>query len=639
MFLYGILLPLALNQIFIYKYDEEIELGMRVEVNFKGKNRVGIVWESIDEKPDYEIKHIERILDNEPVINKELKKTIEFISYYYITYKGLVLRSALPKTIFNVKTVFNISKIENSININRRYELNDEQKKIYKSINLEHFDVNLIFGVTGSGKTEIYLRLIEDVVKSGRKALVLVPEIALTPQYIDIFSDRFNKDSICIIHSRLTPKQKVNEWIKFRQMQSSIMIGTRSAVFTDFSDIGIVIIDEENDESYKQDNEPNYNAKDVAIYRAKNVDIPAILCSATPTLESYYKAKNKKFNLYTLKKRIKDIPLPEVEIVKLEAKEIFASRTINAINETLNNGETTAVFLNRRGFSNYLVCAECGYVFQCPNCSVSLTYHKETQDLKCHWCERSYDIPQRCPKCGSANIIERGIGTQKIVEELKILMPDKHIERFDRDSVAKRREFDRITDDLRKGRIDILVGTQMLSKGHDISRIGLVVVASLDSIFSAPDFRAEEKAVSLIIQTAGRSGRQKLGRVILQTISESPAIIRYIKNHDYELFLKDELQKRRDLLYPPFSHLIRIIIEKNKKELAEKDARNIYEAIYKHFTVLGPSECPISKLRNRYRYHILIKTKDILKDLRLLKEKMPRCVSNVHFDVDPLNFF
>ena len=639
MFLYGVLFPLALNQTFIYEYSEEIEAGMRVYVNFKGKNRVGIVWERIEEKPNYEVKCIEKILDDEPIISKELKKTIEFISYYYITHKGLVLRSSLPKALFNPKTVFNTSKIENSISINRRYELNDEQKNIYESINLEHFSVNLIFGVTGSGKTEIYLRLIEDVIKSNKKAIVLVPEIALTPQYIGIFSDRFNRDAICVIHSRLTPKQKLSEWVKFRQLQSSIMIGTRSSVFVDFSDIGIVIVDEENDESYKQESEPNYNAKDIAIYRAKNVDIPVILCSATPTLESYYKAKKKKFNLYTLKKRIKEIPLPYVEIVKLEGEEMFAKKTIDTIKNTLKNGETVAIFLNRRGFSNYLLCGECGYVFQCPNCSVSLTYHKETGDLKCHWCERSYDIPQRCPKCGSVNIMERGVGTQKIVEELKGLMPDKHIERFDRDAVAKRKEFNRITDDLKNGSIDILVGTQMLSKGHDISRIGLVVVASLDSMFSAPDFRASEKAVSLIIQTAGRSGRQKLGRVIIQTISESSTIIKYIKNHDYELFLKDELQKREDLLYPPFSHLIRIVIENNKKGLAEKDAQNIHKTLYKYFTVLGPSECPIGKLRNRYRYHILVKTVQILKDLKLLREKMPEFASNVHFDVDPLNFF
>lgn len=639
MFLYGILFPLALNRTFIYEYSEKIATGTRVYVNFKGKNRVGIVWENIEKKPDYEIKCIEKILDDYPIINKELKKTIEFISYYYITYKGLVLRSSLPKALFNPKITFNISKIENNISINRRYKLNDEQKNIYESINLKYFNVNLIFGVTGSGKTEIYLRLIEDVIKSNKKALVLVPEIALTPQYIDIFSDRFNRDSICVMHSRLTPKQKLNEWIKFRQLQSSIMIGTRSAVFVDFSEIGILIIDEENDESYKQENEPNYNAKDIAIYRAKNVGIPAILCSATPTLETYYKAKKKKFNLYTLKKRIKDIPLPDVEIVKLESKEIFAQKTIDAIEDALKNGETAAIFLNRRGFSNYIVCAECGYVFQCPNCSVSLTYHKETHDMKCHWCERSYDVPQRCPKCGSVNIIERGIGTQKIAEELKKLMPDKRIERFDRDAVAKRKEFDRITESLRNGEIDILIGTQMLSKGHDISRIGLVVVASLDSIFSAPDFRASEKAVSLIIQTAGRSGRQKLGKVIIQTISESSVMIKYIKNHDYKLFLKDEMQQRQDLLYPPFSHLVRIVIEKNSKELAKKDAQNIYEAIYKYFIVLGPSECPIGKLRNKYRYHILIKTTHILKDLTLLMEKMPECASNVHFDVDPLNFF
>ncbi len=493
--------------------------------------------------------------------------------------------------------------------------------------------------MTGSGKTEIYIKIIEDMIKQGRKAVVLVPEIVLTPQYIDIFSNRFSKEIISVIHSRLTPKNKLDNWISFVKGEKLILIGTRSLVFTDFKDVGVIVVDEENDESYKQENEPRYNAKDLAIYRAKQYDIPVILCSATPTIETYYKAIEGKFNLFRLDKRIKNIALPSVEVIGIEKGSLLCDYTIKKIKETLDGKKTAAVLSNRRGFSNYIVCSDCGYLFVCPNCSVSLTYHKNTNDLKCHWCEARFNIHKVCPKCGSPNIEERGVGSQKIEEYLKKIFPDKDIERFDRDSVLSKKEFDRIIDKLKDGRIDILVGTQMLSKGHDISKIGLVVVSNLEELFGFPDFRAQEKALSLVIQTAGRSGRQEKGSVIIQTASGGGELIEYIKNHDYESFAKKELITRKQFGYPPFGRLVRVIIESKNRQKAQKTANEIAVILKKSESILGPSECPIFKLRNNYRYHILIKTVKILKTTAFLKENVGGFKEKVHFDVDPISFF
>ncbi len=637
---YKVLLPIAVNQTFIYSSKDRVEHGTRVLVSFRGKQRIGIVWDEAIQKPDYDTKEIIKVLDECPIVDSRLKKTIEFTAYYYLSFLGLVLKSAFPKKVFRINESIDLKRdTVKGIDVNKGYVLNEEQENIYSKIEQTSFGVNLIFGVTGSGKTEIYMRIIEDMVKNGKKAIVLVPEIVLTPQYIDVFSKRFSSSVISIIHSRLTPNKKFNNWLDFVKGRTRILIGTRSAVFVDFSDVGVVVIDEENDESYKQESEPRYNAKDVAIYRAKQHNIPAILCSATPTLETYYKSISGKFKLFRLNKRIKNIPLPTVEIVEVKKDDIISDYVLDKIDETLSKNKTVAVLANRRGFSNYVVCADCGYLFLCPNCSVSLTYHKKTGDLKCHWCESSFDIPEVCPKCGSRNIVSRGIGSQQVEEFLKQKFKESDIERFDRDSVLTKKEFDRVVSKLRNGEIDILVGTQMLSKGHDISKIGLVIISSLEELFGVPDFRAKEKALSLVIQTAGRSGRREEGSVIVQTLSKENDLVKYIKTHDYESFLKSEIESRKAFGYPPFGRLIRIIVESKSDEKARMTANEIGSLIKDRFVVLGPSKCPLFKLRNNYRYHILIKTSDIMKAVHFLENNTRNFKERVHFDVDPISFF
>ena len=638
MFYYKVLLPLAINGGFTYHSNERLKEGLRVLVDFKGSTRVGVVWEST-EKPDYETKPILKTLDSLPIIDINLKESLKFFSFYYMAEEGLFLKSSLPKKIFEIKEGLELSKAKSEFEINQpEIVLTDEQKQALRQVVLDKFNVYLLFGVTGSGKTEVYLRLIEKTVKAGKKAVVLVPEIALTPQYIKIFSERFSKEAISIIHSRLTKKEKFENWIRFVTDKSPILIGTRSAIFVSFERVGLVVVDEENDDSYKQENKPSYNAKDIAIYRAKKENIPVILSSATPSIETLHKAVEGKFHLIRLNKRVGEVKLPSVSISKFKERELLTEDSLKAIEKALKNSQTVAVLINRRGFSRYLVCENCGYVFKCPNCSVALVYHKKSENLKCHWCDSSFPIPHSCPICGSGELVDRGVGSQKMEDELKRVFPKANIQRFDRDITSKKGEFERIINQLHNGKIDILVGTQMLSKGHDVSKIGVVVVSDFESLFSTPDFRAFEKGVSLIIQTAGRSGRKEEGSVIIQTSSEKSHLFKFIVGHDYFGFYKEEIKTRKIFNYPPFSRLIRVVSSSSKKEKSEKLINSAYEKLKNNFEVLGPSRCPIFKLRNKFRYHIIIKTKSVIKTLEFLNQEFKE-ERGLIFDIDPINFF
>ena len=639
MFYYKVLFPLAIADGFVYHSEVEIKTGCRVLVDFKGIEKVGVVW-SKTEKPTYTTKPILKVLDEDSLISDELMECLRFFSFYYMAKIGLFLKGALPKKVFEIKDRIDFSQVKPNVRIYSKpfLELTKEQKNAVDDVDLSKFGVYLLFGVTGSGKTEVYLRLIEEVVRFGKKAVVLVPEIALTPQYINIFSDRFSKEAISIIHSRLTKKEKFENWLKFKRGETSILIGTRSAVFSDFKNVGVIVIDEENDESYKQDNQPAYNAKDIAIYRAKKKSIPVILSSATPTIESLYKAKEGKFKMIKLTKRVGSVELPTIKFVRVEPGELLSKETIEAIRSSLDKSETVAVLVNRRGYSRYLVCKKCGYVFKCPNCSVSLVYHKESSSLKCHWCDSVFEIPRVCPKCGSFELKDKGVGSQKFEEELGKIFKGFKIQRFDRDVTLKKGAFESIINDLHNGKVDILVGTQMLSKGHDVSKIGLVVIADFESLFSIPDFRAFEKGLSLIIQTAGRSGRKSRGYVIVQSLTPDTHLSEFIVSHDYCAFYEEEIVSRKMFNYPPFCRLIRIVSSSTNPKKSLKLIENVYEVLKDEFTVVGPSKCPIFKLRNKFRYHLIIKTNAILKTIDFLNKKIGMR-NGIYFAVDPINFF
>ncbi len=415
------------------------------------------------------------------------------------------------------------------------------------------------------------------------------------------------------------------------------MLGTRSAAFVDLSNTGLIVVDEENDESYKQENAPSYNAKDLLIYRAKQLNIPIILSSATPTVETYYKASvTKKFKLFTLKNRVNNCELPTIEFSRPENK-LLSDQSIQAIENSIKNKQTCAILVNRRGFAHFLVCSDCGHIFRCPNCNVSLVYHKKTKDLKCHFCESSFPLPKQCPNCLSYNIKEVGVGTQKMEEFLRENFENINIVRLDRDIAISKKHASNIVSNLIDGKIDIIVGTSMISKGYDIEKINLVIISNIESIFALPDFRVDEKAVSLIIQTAGRSGRKQKGRVIIE--SKLPTRLEnFVINHDYEAFLNEEITLRKSLNYPPFSHLIRIIAQNTNENTAKQHIKECSETLKKgNINFLGPTKCPIDKIKNKYRYHIIIKTNNIFKTLNFITDNLYS--ANLNFDVDPISFF
>ncbi|SDC90516.1 replication restart DNA helicase PriA [Desulfurella multipotens] len=637
---YNVLFNIALSKSFTYKSTQNIEVGSRVLVDFNNRKKVGIVLEKttqINIDDIKEIKEIISILDNKPVITEELIKTINFASYYYLSPRGLILRNALPSKAFSKEPInFEKNSIKKQINHQKFFNLNDEQKKIYESIDLKIFNVNLIFGVTGSGKTEIFLHLIRDVIEKGKNALVLVPEIVLTNQYKRVFEEKF-LDTVGVYHSQLTPKQKFLEWLMFKKQEKRVLLGTRSAAFVDLSDTGLIVIDEENDDSYKQENTPSYNAKDLLIYRAKQLNIPVILSSATPTVETYYKASiTKKFKLFKLNNRINNCELPVIEFSKPE-NTLLSIKSQEYIKKSIEEKQTCAILVNRRGFAHFLICGDCGYIFRCPNCNVSLVYHKKTKDLKCHFCESSFEIPKKCPNCSSYNIKDVGTGTQKMEEFLRENFGNINIARLDRDTASSKKNAYNIVSNLLDGKIDIIVGTSMISKGYDIEKINLVIISNIESIFALPDFRADEKCVSLIIQTAGRSGRKQKGNVIIE--SKLPSRLEnFIINHDYEGFLKEEINLRKSLNYPPFSHLIRILSQNTNEKVAKQNIQLCFEILKNSgFSFLGPTKCPIDKIKNKYRYHIIIKTNDIFKTLHFITAEL--LDKNLNFDVDPISFF
>ncbi|MGB9755701.1 MAG: replication restart helicase PriA [Desulfurella sp.] len=634
---YKVLFNIALNKSFTYKSEQEITIGTRVVVDFHNRKKVGIVFEK-NPTTDIEsnIKEIISILDSKPIVSSELIKTINFASYYYLSPKGLILKNALPSMAFLQIPIDFKKNLKTQINIEKFFTLNKQQEDIYKKIDLNKFNVNLIFGITGSGKTEIFLHLIKDVVEKGKNALVLVPEIVLTNQYKRVFEEKF-LDTVAIFHSQLTLKQRFIEWSQYRKQEKRVLLGTRSAAFVDLANTGLIVVDEENDDSYKQENIPRYNAKDLIIYRAKQLNIPVILSSATPTVETYYKAAIiKKFNMFKLTERINNCQLPTIEFAKPD-KELLSTQSMDAINNSLKNNQTCAILVNRRGFAHFLVCGDCGHIFRCPNCNVSLVYHKKTKDLKCHFCESSFDIPDKCPNCLSYNIRDVGIGTQKMEEFLRDYFGNINIQRLDRDTASSKKNAQNIVSSLLDGKIDIIVGTSMISKGYDIEKINLVIISNIESIFALPDFRVDEKVVSLITQTAGRSGRKQQGSVIIE--SKLPMRLEnFIKNNDYENFLQEEIKIRKSLNYPPFSHIVRIISQQTNEKVAKDNIQKLADILQNNnLSFLGPTKCPIDKIKNKYRYHIIIKSQDIFKTIDFILNNLYNCELN--FDVDPISFF
>ena len=626
--------------------------GMRVAVQLKQKPTVGIIYKIKEETNLPYIKPVEETLDKEPVLNDDLIEAGEWISRYYLCSIGEALWTIIPK---------GYKKREKSIIIDNQFPtgerdsdivLTDEQQVVFdrlrKSLDEEGASHFLLYGITGSGKTEIYLRIIHEVLKKDQGAILLVPEISLTPQTINYFSKRVG-NQLAILHSRLTKAEKINEWQRILSGEKKIVIGARSAIFAPMKDIGIIIIDEEHETSYKSEETPRYNAKGVAYYRAGKHGATLLLGSATPSIESFYLAKLKKFTLLQLSHRVLNQKLPKAHIAdlrKIKGKKYISTFLFKAIERRLKKKEQVILFLNRRGFSPYVYCENCGYVFKCKNCDITLTYHKGEKRLKCHYCGYLEQIHEACPTCGDEKLLYSGFGTEKIEGLLNDYFPGAVSARMDTDTVKKRGSLSRILSAFSKKRIDILLGTQIVTKGLHFPDVTLVGVLNADIPLNFPDFRSAERTFNLITQVSGRAGRsEKGGEVIIQTYNPVHYAIQTAKNQNYEEFFIREIKYREILIYPPFCRIIRLvfrgIISKDLFESAYNTVSLIQERTGDYISILGPTFCPFSRIKNNYRVHVIIKVKQlepvrsVLREIyNTLKKKKGQYIE---IDIDPVS--
>ncbi|MEG7378388.1 primosomal protein N' [Bacillus subtilis] len=512
--------------------------------------------------------------------------------------------------------------------------LTDEQSAAFQPIrqtldNDEH-KVFLLHGVTGSGKTEIYLQSIEKVLAKGKEAIVLVPEISLTPQMVNRFKGRFGSQ-VAVMHSGLSIGEKYDEWRKIHRKEVRLVVGARSAIFAPFENLGMIIIDEEHESSYKQEEMPRYHAKEVAIKRAEHHSCPVVLGSATPTLESYARAQKGVYELLSLKHRVNQQVMPEVALVDMREelrngnRSMFSVELMEQLEETIAKGEQAVLFLNKRGYSSFVMCRDCGYVPQCPHCDISMTYHRYGQRLKCHYCGHEEPVPHTCPECASEHIRFFGTGTQRVEEELTKVLPNARVIRMDVDTTSRKGAHEKLLSAFGEGKADILLGTQMIAKGLDFPNVTLVGVLSADTTLHIPDFRSAEKTFQLLTQVSGRAGRhEKPGRVIIQTYTPSHYSIQLTKSHDYETFYQHEMAHRREQSYPPYYYLALVTVSHEEVAKAAVTAEKIAHFLKANCgadtKILGPSASPIARIKDRYRYQCVIKYKQETQLSALLKK-------------------
>ncbi len=576
---------------------------------------------------------------NDLLVNKEiLKNTISGSSLNNLFINGLVKEDKRQ-----------VYRINNNDKVNCNITLNNEQLNAVNKVNLNLYKTYLLYGVTGSGKTEVYFSLIDKVINNHKKALVLVPEISLTTQIVKRFYNRFG-NIVAIFHSGLSNNEKYDEYLKIIRNEVSIVVGTRSAIFTPINDLGIIIIDEEHSENYKQDNNPRYNAIDVANYRARYNNIPVILGSATPMLETMARAGKGVFELLTLEKRAGNATLPIIKIVDMEPEikknnSVISSELDKLIIDRLNKNEQVIILLNRRGFSTTISCSNCGYTFKCPNCDITLTYHKTSNNLRCHYCGYTVLKNELCPECKENSLNYLGLGTEKLENLLKNKYKTSNIVRMDLDTTTNKGSLDKIITDFKEQKYNILLGTQMISKGLDFPNVTLVGIINADSTLNIPDFRSNERTFELLSQTSGRSGRSKKeGVVVIQTFNPDNYTLECVKNNDYKSFYIKEMNTRKQLKYPPYYYLVSIKIKSKDFKIpgieANKIVKELKNNLDKETIVLGPSTASMFKVNNIYTYQIIIKYKKDDKLNEVLKNIDEMYITNkdiyLEIDINPM---
>jgi primosomal protein N' (replication factor Y) len=553
---------------------------------------------------------------------------------------------------------FNVSHLKKRGPSHLDFIFNPEQQSalaaIRASAEARVFSVSLLHGVTGSGKTAVYLAAMQAVLEAGRSAILLVPEIGLTPAAAANLHQVFG-DQVAILHSALSADERAEQWHRIRRGEARIVVGTRSAVFAPVTSLALIVVDEEHDASYKQEETPRYHGRDVAVMRGKLCGAAVVLASATPSIESYHNAQNGKYVLIELRQRVERRPLPEVEIVDMKMEfqqtgedQIFSRQLTEEVSERLARGEQAMVLLNRRGYSSVVLCRSCGETLQCKNCTIALTFHKGGHRMECHYCSYRQAVPKVCPKCSSEHIFFLGAGSEKVEEKLHAAFPQARIGRLDRDTVRTRHDFERVLNQFHAGEINLMVGTQMIAKGHDIHGVTLVGVVGADYALGFPDFRAAERTFQLLTQVAGRAGRGETpGKVVLQTFASDHYAIQFAQRHDYEGFFEKEVRFRKWMHYPPFSALANILVRSDKLEQTLQWTGKIgkwFESTRNEgVRVLGPAVAPILRLKRDYRYHLIVKAASREKLNTTLRrmlayadsEKIPR--THLIVDVDALS--
>ncbi len=634
---------------FTYSVPEKMEadcvFGRRVIVPFGRGEKTGYVVKEMDsiEETAYEIKAVKRIVDKSAVFTHDLLETAEWMCGMYLSPTGVNLSSMIPSgrreseySPFNAISTF--SRVE---------RLTDEQSAALETLRNGKKGIYYLFGITGSGKSEVYLRRAEDIIAEGKQVLYLVPEITLTHQLSGEVYSRFG-GRVAVLHSALTPSQRLKEWLRIENGDVDIVIGARSSVFAPFKNLGLVIIDEEHEGAYKSGSAPRYHARQVAQYRAQKWGAELIMGSATPSLEAWRLMREQKLTAVVMRNRIGEGKFPKVNVVSMNGETRFISPALeSAIRKTLDEKRGVILFLNRRGFSYGYVCSSCGHVIECPNCSVSLTYHKTGRRLVCHTCGYSTGLVQSCPECRSRDLMPSGFGTEMAEEEVRQLFPSKRIERLDTDSVGGDKEkVARLLENFREGRIDILLGTQMIAKGLNFPLVSLVGILNADSSLALPDFRAGERTFDLLYQVAGRAGRYRDdGLVIIQTRQSSAPAISKVALNKVEEFYDAELSERRETGFPPYSRLVNLTLRSRSEEKAKDSAEALEKkaislsAGFEDIEIFSASPCLIEKQAQQWRYHVLLRCTKIGELLAFTKKltseyKVPSSV-HLEIDVDP----
>ena len=651
-------LNVPLNQPFTYRVPPESTdgnfFGRRVEVRFGNRKMTGIVVSEHESFPkdcgvtEDKIRPAVRFLDDESVFTRELYDTAKWMSRYYLCPIGEAVTGMVPSGKRETDSSgFSFVGDESSF---EKKSLSDEQiaavEGITRSTDGKMF--HYLYGKTGSGKTEVFLSCADEILKNGRGVIYLVPEIGLTPQVVESVVKRFG-DTAAVLHSGLTPSQRLTEWNRILRREARIVVGARSAVFAPVPDLGMVIIDEEHDGSYKAGNSPRYHARQVAMYRCTKLGIPLVMGSATPSLEAWQSMSDGTIVRHTLTRRLSGGAMPKIECVDLNLsgnRESSLSTTlIKKMGETLSQKRQVILFLNRRGFTHFFRCSSCGFEMKCKNCSVSMTYHKSENRLRCHYCGYSVQPPQQCPKCGSLDVGYSGFGTEYIEAEVKAKFPNEKIVRVDTDSVTHKGELKQKIDDFRDGKYSILLGTQMVAKGLNFPNLKLVGIVLADTALHLPDFRAAERTFSLITQVSGRAGRFfPDGEVVVQSYTPELPPIDFAVKDNLEDFYDEEIKQRRLLNFPPFSRLLRLVFRSQVPGAAEDAANGAAEILHKHLEpgveIMGPVECPIEMVAGNWRHHILLRGKSIapmqkMADILVNGYTAPKHV-HIEVDVDPV---